>query len=105
MQATESAASTSEARTTLTSRRHLAAHHREQSGEDLRLLYVALTRAQCQVVTWWAPSLQNTSASALHRLLFGAGEVGREPADEVDVPGDYTAERVLTVLRHAPVAR
>jgi exodeoxyribonuclease V beta subunit len=77
---------------------HLAAHHREQSGEDLRLLYVALTRAQCQVVTWWAPSLQNTSASALHRLLFGAGDVGREPADEVEVPGDYSAERVLTGL-------
>ena len=28
----------------------------EEAGEDLRLLYVALTRAQCQVVTWWAPS-------------------------------------------------
>src|SRR4029450_1365405 len=27
----------------------------EESGEDLRLLYVALTRAKCQVVTWWAP--------------------------------------------------
>ena len=77
---------------------HLAAHHREQSGEDLRLLYVALTRAQCQVVTWWAPSLQNTSASALHRLVFGARDVGREPAAEVEVPGDYTAARVLTEL-------
>jgi exodeoxyribonuclease V beta subunit len=39
----------------------------EESGEDLRLLYVALTRAECQVVAWWAPSF-NTPASALHRL-------------------------------------
>jgi exodeoxyribonuclease V beta subunit len=39
----------------------------EESGEDLRLLYVALTRAKSQVVTWWAPSF-NTPASALHRF-------------------------------------
>ncbi|HET9650319.1 MAG TPA: UvrD-helicase domain-containing protein [Microlunatus sp.] len=41
----------------------------EEAGEDLRLLYVALTRAQCQVVSWWAPS-RNTPGSALHRFLF-----------------------------------
>ena len=29
-------------------------YREEEAGEDLRLLYVALTRAQCQVVTWWA---------------------------------------------------
>ena len=41
----------------------------EESGEDLRLLYVALSRAQCQAVTWWAPSV-NTPASALQRFLY-----------------------------------
>ncbi|MVA76134.1 AAA family ATPase [Auraticoccus sp. F435] len=41
----------------------------EDSGDDLRLLYVALTRAQCQVVAWWGPSARNTPASALHRML------------------------------------
>jgi len=46
----------------------------EEAGEDLRLLYVALTRAKCQVVTWWAPSF-NTPASALHRF------VSRRPTD------------------------
>ena len=40
----------------------------EQASEDLRLLYVALTRARCQVVTWWAPT-RNTPCSALQRLL------------------------------------
>ena len=41
----------------------------EDAGEDLRLFYVAATRAQCQLVTWWAPSY-NTPASALQRLLY-----------------------------------
>ena len=40
----------------------------EQGGEELRLLYVALTRAGSQVVTWWAAS-RNTPPSALHRFL------------------------------------
>jgi exodeoxyribonuclease V beta subunit len=47
-----------------------AAAAREDAGEDLRLLYVALTRAQCQVVTWWFPSTMNTTASPLHRMLY-----------------------------------
>ena len=31
-------------------REHCARHEAEEAGEDLRLLYVALTRARCQVV-------------------------------------------------------
>ena len=46
------------------------AHKDEDSGESLRLLYVALTRAQSQVVTWWAP-MNNAQHSPLHRILFG----------------------------------
>ncbi|HWJ08067.1 MAG TPA: UvrD-helicase domain-containing protein [Nocardioides sp.] len=41
----------------------------EEAGEWLRLLYVALTRAQSQVVAWWAPT-RNAEASPLHRLLL-----------------------------------
>ncbi len=41
----------------------------EEAGEWLRLLYVALTRAQSQVVAWWAPT-RNAEASPLHRLLM-----------------------------------
>ena len=37
----------------------------EDSAEDLRLLYVALTRARSQVVAWWAPTT-TTHAGALH---------------------------------------
>ncbi len=49
---------------------HVARWAREESGEWLRLLYVAITRAQSQVVAWWAPT-RNTPASPLHRMLQG----------------------------------
>ncbi len=45
----------------------------EEAGEWLRLLYVAITRAQSQVVCWWAPT-KNAVASPLHRMLM------RDPA-------------------------
>ena len=38
------------------------------AGDDIRLAYVALTRAQSQVVAWWAPSGTSPTA-ALSRLL------------------------------------
>jgi exodeoxyribonuclease V beta subunit len=51
---------------------HWADHCRrwaeEEAGEWLRLLYVAITRAQSQVVAWWAPT-KNAVASPLHRML------------------------------------
>ena len=46
----------------------------EDAAEDLRLFYVALTRAQCQVVTWWAPT-HTTPSSALQRVLRSSGGV------------------------------
>jgi exodeoxyribonuclease V beta subunit len=59
----------------------------EEAGEELRLLYVALTRAQSQVVLWWAPSA-GTSGSPLHRLLFGRTPGNVEPALRQSVPAD-----------------
>ncbi|MEZ5184932.1 MAG: UvrD-helicase domain-containing protein [Candidatus Nanopelagicales bacterium] len=47
----------------------LKAQDDEEAGESLRLLYVALTRASCQVVVHWASSKQNTRTSPLHRVL------------------------------------
>jgi exodeoxyribonuclease V beta subunit len=77
-----------------TYRASLAAHQTEDAGESLRLLYVALTRAQSQVVAWWAPSTTTKSAS-LHRVLLGRepGEAG--VPDEARVPPDpEVAERL-----------
>ena len=51
---------------------HVARHVDEQRGEDLRLAYVALTRACHQAVVWWAGSWQSKD-SALSRLLFDRG--------------------------------
>ena len=46
----------------------------EEASEDLRLFYVALTRAQCQVVTWWTPT-HTTPSSALQRVLRSSGGI------------------------------
>ncbi|HEY2427680.1 MAG TPA: UvrD-helicase domain-containing protein, partial [Acidimicrobiales bacterium] len=60
----------------------------ERRGEDLRLLYVALTRARHQATLWWAGT-SGSKASSLGRLLFGrvgdgsvSGELAGIPSDE-----------------------
>ncbi|MEE3850090.1 UvrD-helicase domain-containing protein [Gordonia sp. LSe1-13] len=75
-------------------------HETEAAGEELRLLYVALTRAQSQVVAWWAPSY-HTRYSALHRLLFGRTPGTSAVPDTCDVPDDDTCGRVLMGYRAA----
>ena len=85
---------------------HLAAAHAEDDGEDLRLLYVALTRAQGQLVVWWAPS-GNTPASAVHRLFVGRPARGAGPPATVEVPADAAAWEALSGLagEHLSVER
>jgi len=48
---------------------HLGAGLQEDADEELRLCYVALTRAQSHLVLWWAPTF-NTALAPLHRILF-----------------------------------
>jgi exodeoxyribonuclease V beta subunit len=73
-------------------RRHLV----EQRGEDLRLAYVALTRARHQAVVWWAGSATSRH-SALGRLLFAReadGTVswfGRRPISDADATARFGA--------------
>ncbi len=67
----------------------------EDDGEELRLLYVALTRAQCQVVAWWAPSA-GASASPLQRLLMGRVDGQALPEARARVPEDAAALARLT---------
>ncbi|VEG51888.1 exodeoxyribonuclease V subunit beta [Mycolicibacterium aurum] len=50
---------------------------REAAADDVRLTYVAMTRAQSQVVAWWAPSNDEPNGG-LSRLLRG-----RSPGDPV----------------------
>jgi exodeoxyribonuclease V beta subunit len=66
----------------------------EDAGEALRHLYVGLTRAQSQVVTWWAPT-KNTTSSGLHRVLFGRRDATGSVPDEVPLVADDVAAREL----------
>ena len=59
----------------------------EQRGEDLRLAYVALTRARHQAVVWWAGSFASRDSS-LGRLLFAADGDGNVATAGTSTPSD-----------------
>ncbi len=69
-------------------------HTQESRGEELRLAYVAMTRAQHQVVTWWA-STWGAFESPLGTLLLRPAS----PTGEVTTtPDDDKARTILDVL-------
>ncbi len=74
-------------------RRHLD----EERGEDLRLLYVALTRARCQVVTWWSPS-SISAGGPLTRMLLGDFAPGEQPPATVPTMTDEAVSAALAAL-------
>jgi exodeoxyribonuclease V beta subunit len=83
-------------------RRHCDQHVAEQRGEDLRLAYVAVTRARHQVVLWWAGSWDSRH-SALGRLVFARAADGTVPPLGAATPGDATArETFATMAAQAP---
>src|SRR5262249_47041537 len=67
--------------------RHRLLRDREQRGEDLRLLYVALTRTMHQATVWWASDWQCHN-SALGRLLFARDADGLVAREGICPPGD-----------------
>ena len=83
------------------------ADHRQQSileqrGEDLRLAYVALTRAQHQAVIWWAGSWRSPH-SPLGRLLFARDLEGWVAPEGQRTPEDAAAvKRFETLAEEAP---
>lgn len=73
-----------------------AAARREEAQEQLRLAYVALTRARAQVVAWWAPTY-NGPNGALTRLIFGRGPGEAAVPDRAAFGADDDAcDEVLT---------
>ncbi|MGI8594934.1 MAG: UvrD-helicase domain-containing protein, partial [Solirubrobacteraceae bacterium] len=70
--------------------RHQQQNVDEQRGEDLRLAYVALTRAQHQAVVWWAGSWDSRN-SPLGRLLFARDAEGNVAASGSSTPVDAAA--------------
>ncbi len=71
-------------------RTHVSAHRQEETDDELRLTYVALTRAQARLEVWWAPS-SNTATSPLHRLLMHDPSSGGVAPQAMPVPDDATA--------------
>ncbi len=72
-------------------------HDAEEAGEELRLLYVAVTRAMCGLVVWWAPAF-TTAGAPLHRMILGRQPGQREVPQKVTVPEDpVVAERLSDV--------
>src|SRR4051795_4393299 len=69
---------------------HRQQHIEEERGEDLRLAYVALTRAKHQAVGWWAGSWSSRD-SALTRLLFARDDDGNVAASGAAVPTDQAS--------------
>jgi exodeoxyribonuclease V beta subunit len=67
----------------------------EEAQEDLRLAYVAMTRARSQVTMWWAPTY-NACHGALTRLLFGRAQGDAVVPDRAEVGADdESVDKVL----------
>jgi exodeoxyribonuclease V beta subunit len=69
----------------------------ESAGDDSRLTYVALTRAQAQVVAWWS-SGRDEPNGGLSRLLRGR-RPGEHVVPERCVPAKITDDDALDRLR------
>jgi exodeoxyribonuclease V beta subunit len=67
--------------------RHRHQHLVEQRGEDLRLAYVALTRARSQAIVWWAAAWKSEH-SPLARLLFARDDDGNVAPEGQRLPAD-----------------
>jgi exodeoxyribonuclease V beta subunit len=80
--------------------RHRRQHLREQRGEDLRLAYVALTRARHRAVVWWAPTWDSRH-SPLGRLLFAQDDAGNVAPEGTRTPSDAEALARFAALRDA----
>jgi exodeoxyribonuclease V beta subunit len=74
-----------------------AVHLAEDVGESLRLAYVALTRARCQVVAHWAPGW-NCVQAPLTRLLFADRGADGSLPEKVDRPREDAARARLEAI-------
>ncbi len=70
---------------------------KESASDDSRLTYVAMTRAQAQVVAWWAPSKDEPSGG-LSRLLRGR-RPGQSAVPDRCEPTKISDEDALSRLR------
>ncbi len=76
---------------------HFEQYVAEQRGEDLRLAYVALTRARHQTIVWWAGSWDSRH-SPLGRLLFSRNADGDVAPSGSSTPSDAAVHARLATL-------
>ena len=67
----------------------------EIQGDDLRLMYVAFTRAKHQLVVWWAKS-RGVESGPLARLLFGDHE---EIAIKTKIPKETEVREIFDEIQ------
>ena len=79
---------------------HVRRSRAEQRGEDLRLAYVALTRAKHRAVIWWAGSFDSRN-SPVGRLLFAKGADGEVAPEGRSTPTDAAAVERFRELRRS----
>jgi len=79
-------------------REHKERYKREQRGEDLRLAYVALTRARHQAIAWWVPTW-DCRDSPRARLLFARDEHGNIASELRRTPEDTVVDTRLAELQ------
>ncbi|HSZ14375.1 MAG TPA: UvrD-helicase domain-containing protein [Solirubrobacteraceae bacterium] len=77
--------------------RHRQQDRVEQRGEELRLAYVALTRARHQAVVWWVGAWQSKD-SALGRLVFDRDDRGNVASEGSPPPDDDEALQCFRAL-------
>ncbi len=82
-------------------RGHLAQDRDEQHGEELRLAYVALTRAKHQAVIWWTSTFTSRNSPLGHLLFGGPAPGGRRDASRASAEA---RERFLALAEAAPNA-
>ena len=86
---------------------HQRPHRAEEAGEELRLLYVALTRAQSQVVTWWAPRAEEHARRRRCTGCCSAAQPGRrqpvKPSQELHSEDDVARILGIWQSRGGPV--
>jgi exodeoxyribonuclease V beta subunit len=83
--------------------KHFSLAQEESRGEDLRQMYVALSRAKHQLVLWWAPATDSQRSPLGRVLLCKRDASGSLAAPYPGLPRDQTVETALElVARGAP---
>ena len=77
---------------------HFSLAQEESRGEDLRQMYVALSRAQHQLVLWWAPATDSQRSPLGRVLLSKRGADGSLAAPYPGLPRDQTVETALELV-------